>query len=88
METIESASLSCCSCAVTYYGACSGCNEGMADKAVWANDEVSELLDHLIDKNAYRILDSKRQRNMELFEDVSKALNGSKTAQQQRGSDL
>ena len=49
------------------------------EKAVWTNAEIDTFLDYLIDENAYKILDSKRQKNQELYDKVSglmKANNG------------
>lgn len=56
----------------------------VAEKTVWTSSEITSLLEHLTDRNAYTILDSKRQRNMELFEDVAKAMDCGKSPQQCR----
>ena len=57
------------------------------DKCSWSADEIETMLEFIIQKEGYKILDSKRQRNSDLYESVSQDMNGrryTKTAQQCR----
>ena len=45
-----------------------------ADKCVWSDAAISTMLDYLIEKDAYKVLDSKRQKNKEMYTDVASFL--------------
>lgn len=57
------------------------------DRTVWTTDETHTLIDFIKEKSGHKILDSKRQRNIELFKAISdemKARGFIKTAEQCR----
>lgn len=56
-------------------------------RACWSNDEIKTMLDFIKDKNGYKLLDSKRQRNIELYNAITghmKARGFTKTPEQCR----
>ena len=46
----------------------------MAEKVIWTKAEIDTLLDLIIDFDGCKILDSKRQRNKELYDKISDAM--------------